>query len=330
MAALNQLKLFKKYNIAFIALTTKCNCRCLSCEMWKNSSVMNPDNMMSYGFDRLMRSDFGVIEFTGGEPLLLDSTIELIEEAKKRGFFVQLMSNGTISDDKRMDQLAKSAVDLVCVSVDCHDSRRASAHRGVKDINSRIRETVREMRGRGILLSSTTLITKSNYHDIEKTVEFINSDLGIYFSFCPPDFSEHYKIGKNKKSIAIGNEEMIETLQKILELKRNGYKILNTKAYIRDAIRWFSGRGVRYKCMAGKRMIYVDWNMKVYPCFVKNSICGLSDLTKGKLAEQDCNQCCFQCFREPSIFYNPIGKIELAGDAMNLLDAMTKSNFLRR
>ncbi|MBI5061431.1 MAG: radical SAM protein [Candidatus Aenigmarchaeota archaeon] len=329
MDILKYLKMIRKNNIAFIALTTKCNCRCLSCDMWKTSANADANKLSEYGFDRLMNSDFSILEFTGGEPLILENTPQIIASAKERDFFVQLMTNGTINSDKKMDGLLKSGVDMVCVSVDCHDNKRASAHRGFRNINESIKETVRKLADRGILLSSTTLITQKNYYDIDKTIEFINNDLGMYFSFCPPDFSENYKLGKNKSSVATSNEEMVDTSLKILEMKKNGYKILNTNAYIKDAIRWFSGQEPKYSCRAGKNMIYVDWNMKVYPCFIKKSICDLSELNKRRLKEIKCNQCTFQCFREPSIFYHGSGRLEFARDAHQFLRVMRESRFFK-
>jgi MoaA/NifB/PqqE/SkfB family radical SAM enzyme len=266
-----------------------------------------------------------MLEFTGGEPLLLPGISSLVKKSKELGFFVQLMTNGTFVDENISKELADSEVNLVSVSVDCYDDKRASKYRGVRNINQRIKRSVSEMKREQLLMASTTLITKFNFYDIEKTVEFVNSELGIYFSFCPPDFAENYMLGSNKVSISPSREQLIETFEKMRDLKKSGYRIMNTHAYIKDAIKWFKDEKTKYACMAGKNIIYVDWMMNVYPCFIKKKVCNLAEFSRKQLAKLDCNQCCFLCFREPSIFYHKRGRIEFIHDVKTLLPAVKKS-----
>ena len=112
-------------------------------------------------------------------------------------------------------------------------------------------------------------------------------------------------------------------------MKKKGFKILNSRSYIKDAIRWLMGKN-KYPCKAGKNIIFIDWDMNVYPCFEKQKICKLEELNKNFLHEFICNACSFQCFREPSIFYSNEGKIEFLLDIKNFIPAIAKIKYLMK
>ena len=321
MELLNAAKYLMENNLAFVAVTRKCNCKCGSCSLWKGKNEIDAEKFVSVGLDALERSGFRIIEFTGGEPTLFPGLMMLIKKSKERNFFVQ-----TMTSEKTSNGFGKSGIDLINISVDSYDDKIASEHRKFPNINKRIKKSVELLARHDILLSSTTLLTKQNCGDIEKTVEFVNNGLGIAFSFCPPDFGSNYQLG-SQKAIMPSREELIEAFRKILEMKRSGYKIMNTKAYMRDAISWLRDKKISYPCRAGKNIVYIDWDMNVYPCFIKGKICSLEALKKNSLSKIDCNQCCFQCFREPSIFYSARGKIEFVSDFRTLLPAFMKSNY---
>lgn len=311
-----------KNNAAIVALTRLCNCRCSACDMWKSNDTIDIKNFSALGLDRLNKSSFGVVQYTGGEVTLLKELLPLIETSKEKGFAVHIVTNGTTMTENLARGLDKSGINFVSISVDHYDNKTSSKYRGFPNINLRVKNSVRLLRDRGIPMSSSTLIARHNYKDIEKTVEFVNSDLGISFSFCVPEVSENFLLGSKMKALTRNN--LVEIFEKILDMKRSGYMIINNAAYIKDLIRWLSGKGVRYLCKAGKNIVYIDWNMNVYPCFIKSKICSLEELEKTRLMDIKCNECNFQCFREPSLFYCSRGKIELMRSLPYLWPAVMK------
>ena len=59
-----------------------------------------------------------VLILSGGEPLLRDDIFELSEYAREKGFFVALSTNGTLIDERNIDQIAAAKYDYVGISID--------------------------------------------------------------------------------------------------------------------------------------------------------------------------------------------------------------------
>lgn len=317
-------------NIAFVALTRMCNCRCSACDMWKGKDTIDTEKFIKIGLNKLSDFNFGTVWYTGGEPTLLKDFPSIIKESRERGFITLFATNGTTITEKLSKDLKKNDVNIINVSVDHFDNKIASEYRGFKNIIPKIKNTVQLLREQDIFTASATLITKLNYLDIERIIEFINYELKIPFGFCVPQVSDKFLLGSQLKKTPISKKELIQTFEKILEMKKEGYSITNSNAYIKDLIRWLKNEKVIYNCKAGKKLVYIDWNLDVFPCFIKNRLCGIEEFDSIFLKEtsDQCNRCNIQCFREPSIYYSLHGKLELLKEFRNFLPMVRKSNFI--
>lgn len=303
------------YNrFAIVSLTRRCNCRCYSCDMWKGKDTINIQQFIDVGLEILHKAKFGVIEYTGGEVTLLRELPKIVAASNKYGFIVQIMTNGTHMTKKLSQELAAAGANIVNISVDHYDDTIASRYRGFPNINKQIKKTVKLLKNKDIFLCSSTLIAQHNFREIEKVVDFVNNDLGIYFSFCNPESSDYYPLGSNIRKQHITREDLLEVYEKLLDLKHSGACIINSTSYIEELIRYLRGEPTKFPCKGGKDIIYINWNMDVFPCFKKGKICKLEELDANKLQDTKCTACGFQCFREPSIYYYFSGKLQLLRD----------------
>ncbi len=305
---------FKNRKFAIVAVTRACNCKCISCDLWKKDDTIDIEKFCDTGLDKLKENGFGILQYTGGEPLLLKQIDYLIDKAKGKGFIVQLMTNGTTISNESVKKIKNC--DIVSVSVDHYDDKKASAHRRFPGILKKVESSVKILKQNKIRTTSTTLISKMNYNEIEKVIDYVNNKLGIPFSLCIPESAENYKL-----DYELEKEKTIQALEKILEMKKRGYNILNSSRFIKNAILWLKNKH-EFPCRAGKDIIYIDWNMDVYPCFVKDKICKLDELSSSMLVSKTCNNCLIQCFREPSIFYS--SKIECVKNIGSFFRLMRK------
>lgn len=314
-------------NFAIVAVTRKCNCRCPACNLWEKDDSMDAEEFISY-LDKLYDAGFRLIEFTGGEPLMYPQLFNLVRAARDKGFFVQLMSNGTLINEKTIKKMKKYGVGLLNISVDHYDNQKASEYRSFKDINKRIEKAVEYAKKYDIFTSSTTLLTTLNCGEIEKVIDYINNDLGIPFSFCPPEVSENYPLGKNPEGTIPSKDTLLKTLNRILEKKRSGAEVVNSTSFIKDFKRWLKGKEAKYPCRAGQNIAYVDWNLNVFRCFKKGKLGNLQSLQDNFLKEMRCDECFLQCFREPSIYYYHKGKFALMRDYKMVLKSLNESGIL--
>lgn len=296
------LKGFRK--TAVFAITTRCNCRCVMCDMYKKppSSISFEDAEKILDF--LHENKFLIVYFTGGEPTLHPDVIDIVKYANNLGLVTAMTTNGTVSEDTLV-KLKESGLYLLTVSFDhwepeiCEKIRR---HKGIKDKQER---TIRLCREIGLRTHTLTFLNSYVLRDgVEKLVEYVNGELGVPFGFCYPvkTNSSFYSLGQNLSEEEISYRNLERTLRTILKLKKEGKVIANLTTYIEDIIRFHEKKLPNFYCKGGEGVFYVDWKGNVYPCFVKDK---LFNILKGErprfLKNVKCNDCFTNCFREPSI-----------------------------
>jgi MoaA/NifB/PqqE/SkfB family radical SAM enzyme len=109
-----------------VDLTNKCNLKCISC--FHSSSQFKSLPMMTWEMYRTVLDQAeGVCSFltfgNHGENLLHPESIPMIAEAKKRGFFVNLITNGTLLDPVKAHSLVDMGIDRVVFSLDSMDAK---------------------------------------------------------------------------------------------------------------------------------------------------------------------------------------------------------------
>jgi MoaA/NifB/PqqE/SkfB family radical SAM enzyme len=118
-------------------LTRRCNLKCVMCEQHRHTD--GPTGLSWYDPQRELPLSTWVglldqvaafrprLYLTGGEPTLYPHFVDLLTEAKRRGFVVHLQTNGTLLD-RVADSLVSEGVEMVTISLDgpleIHDAIR--------------------------------------------------------------------------------------------------------------------------------------------------------------------------------------------------------------
>ncbi|MBU2062780.1 MAG: radical SAM protein [Candidatus Omnitrophica bacterium] len=115
-----------------LSITTSCNLRCKSCNVWKQPE----DKKNTLTFSEMQHiideaACWGVkeVHLLGGEPLLMSEWGDIVAHAKSKGMFVVICTNGTLIDDTVAGRILSKKVDLLSISLDgakaqTHDSLR--------------------------------------------------------------------------------------------------------------------------------------------------------------------------------------------------------------
>ena len=106
----------------YIEPTNQCNLDCRTCmrNVWEEPLGMMPDVV----FDRIIEGlkDFSPVPtaFFGGfgEPLFHPKIVDMVRRAKQLGARVELITNGTLLTKEQSQQLAKTGIDVIWVSLD--------------------------------------------------------------------------------------------------------------------------------------------------------------------------------------------------------------------
>ena len=101
--------------------TRRCNLACVHC--YSQSANKNYDNELSTDQGMALLDDlaqFGapVVLFSGGEPILRDDLLILIERATALGMRAVISTNGTLIDQAKADRFAELGLSYVGISID--------------------------------------------------------------------------------------------------------------------------------------------------------------------------------------------------------------------
>jgi len=170
--------------------THRCNLKCKHCYQDADQKPFEDELSTEEAkavIDQLFDIGVVAIAFSGGEPLARPDFFEIAEYAKSKDFYVAVASNGTLITPKIAKKL-KKVVDYIEISLDgfekTHDSFRGMpnawklACRGIKNCVAA-----------GIDTCVATTVTRLNYKEIPKLIEFVEKDLKarrmIFFNFVP-------------------------------------------------------------------------------------------------------------------------------------------------
>lgn len=162
----------------YLYITNRCNLNCRHC--WIDPSYTNQrqENGMELKLltDILEQSkDLGMrsLKITGGEPLLYDSFMGLMEYLKKKNWnlFLYMETNGTMIDRKMANALIEGGMKFVSVSIDGDKADTHDKLRGVKGSYEKAWQAVKFMVELGIPVQIITAVYRGNLGQFENVVK---------------------------------------------------------------------------------------------------------------------------------------------------------------
>jgi MoaA/NifB/PqqE/SkfB family radical SAM enzyme len=250
-----------------------------------------------------------------------------VDYAKAKGFVTTMNTNGSL-----LAQKAKSLrnLDFVFVSLDYFDDyhdfirgRRAS----FKEVMAGIGR-IREVGNTRVTLVTT--ISSLNFDAIEPMAKLARDlQVGISYNAVEPTVQSSFEEGRTESPLhdyGLSKEQLHVFYKSLLQLKRQGYPLMETKCVLKDFV-----DGKRWMCQFPKMFVYVSADKKIFSCtydhtydLAKGSFKGYfaSDLYRSQVAKaQQCNVCIRTCVRGYSYAYDlkPLNFLNLLEDATILL-----------
>lgn len=245
-------------------VTLSCNCNCRHCDL--GGFVENERQIGPEEYADLTRSLKPLVaQISGGEPLLRKDIAEIVKAIKHSGEVphVILVTNGVLLNESNYLQLREAGVNQFSVSLDFPDDRHDEfrRHPGLyKRLEHKIPQLA-DLGFRDIILN--TAITRANLRDIlplaEKATEW---NVAI-------SYSAYTALRTNETCYCISDGEDLEVLRqaisKLVELKRQGIRIVNSEIVLRNTARFFE-QGYMPNCKAGTRFLIVVPDGSFVPC----------------------------------------------------------------
>lgn len=173
---------FAKPYWIYISLSHKCSYNCQMCGVVKILRKYElPTEIVKRALDEICEWERDcVVLFTGGEPFLRDDIFELINYSVNKGLKTEVVSNGSLIDEKLAFKIISSGLDNIAISLDganefTHDSiREKGAFR--KAINA-IANLVEAKKRLGInpQISVWTTIMKENIRELFDIISLVKN-----------------------------------------------------------------------------------------------------------------------------------------------------------
>ncbi len=243
-----QSLVINKAKCCSMLITHTCMLKCKMCEMWRGCeggqelSIEEWEQVIIELKKMLDRE--GEIHFTGGEPLLKNGILRLIESAAERGFRTGLNTNAYLIDKSMAEAISDSGLNGITISLesineDIHDSMRGTpgSCRKVMDAIKYLSEFCPELN-----IGIATVITDSNLEGIIDLVHWVEKNqklkaIRLQAMMQPLNTREDKNWYKNSKSNTLWPKNInkaTSVLSKLISLKEQKvfYKLNNPVAQL--------------------------------------------------------------------------------------------------
>ncbi len=170
--------------------THACNLHCRHC--YQDAGGFARDELTTEEaknvIDEFYESGVVAIAFSGGEPLIRKDFFDVARYAAKKGFYLSVATNGTLLTKEMAKKIKDSGIEYVEISLDGFEKEH-DEFRGMKGAWKKTCEGVKNCVEAGLDTCVATTVTKRNFRDIPKLLDFVENDLKanrfIAFNFIP-------------------------------------------------------------------------------------------------------------------------------------------------
>lgn len=250
-------------------ITRRCNLKCIYCHA--NGGEPAEGELSTREGKKLIEDlasvkEFGMLVFTGGEPLLRSDIFELMRYSSSLGLYPILATNGTLISEV-VKEIKKAGVKNVAIGIDSVNKETYELIRGDKAFE-KVMEGIERVREENIPLQLNIAVSELNIGELEETLRFasyVRSDIVLVYVLNP--------VGRVEGEHNISEDMLGEVARIILKFQRESIPIIEPvgmpqfwsllakklkNPYLLKP--FFKG------CVAGKGLLYIRADGEVLPC----------------------------------------------------------------
>ncbi len=256
-----QAAVTNKLFMAEIDVTSRCNCKCAFCFQGRlheeDEHILTFSEIQSL-MDRLSELGCYYLSFSGGEPFCRNDFVDILEEAKKRGFYVTFASQLQLATQKHIERINKIGIERVLVSFHSSNPKRYSEIFGVDEkFYWKALENVQGLVKGGTPTGIAVTVSDKNANDLKSTCDFFVAQ-GIkkeWIRFNP------LLTGANSVASIRGGKILLDHLKANPDLKVNTLSALRSER-------------ISFLCHAGRTSCVIHPNGDVTACGFLTKVCG--------------------------------------------------------
>ena len=267
-------------------MTTACNLRCIHCHA--SGGKPAADELTTAEAKRLLDqlaevSEFRMMAYTGGEPLVRGDLFELMAYSQALGFTNTMATNATLIDDAVARRLRRYGLVIAAVSLDGFDAQTHDYVRGQPGAFDKALRGMQALRRAGILLHINITAMEYNLDQMEALMALVD-ELGtgilLMYQLVPVGRGQEVEeaaldLNANERLIRFMAQAQRDTRAIMEPVAGPQYwPFLLQRAHIRRGPLLRLAEKVFHGCSAGRGFVYVKPNGDVWPCPFIEVSCG--------------------------------------------------------
>lgn len=266
--------------VCSIQIVDTCFMKCKMCYNWQR--VKTSKELSIEDWKLFIDSLYEIVPYpipvflTGtGEPLAREGILDLAEAVTKKGFMVQMPTNGYLVDENMAKRLAETGLYGLGISLDSLNEQTHDFLRGVEGAYGRVMKAISYLRKHKVGFSLMTTIMEKNLNDLIDLVKWSAQEkIEIRFQAVSKPFEkalddQWYKREEWNFLWPQDTAKTIEVINELIKLKESGYPISNAVGHLEIFKAYFENPEKPYRlrrCNAGDYLMNLDIFGNVHPC----------------------------------------------------------------
>ncbi|UCF80654.1 MAG: radical SAM protein [Acidobacteriota bacterium] len=148
-------------------ITYLCNLRCTYCYNPTHESVgeMTTENVI-YILDQLERLGVSKVTFTGGECMAHPDFFKILEEAQRRQFIIDILTNGTLIDRAAAERLKHFPIEKIYISIRGDNAKTHEKETGVPGSFDKLLKAFEHLQDAPFGVEFSCNVTKANQNEL--------------------------------------------------------------------------------------------------------------------------------------------------------------------
>lgn len=284
--SLQRQRVFNKPIDISFDITYRCCLRCRMCDIWQSSN--NKKRELSVVEWKEILCDLHrwlgpfYAQFSGGEPFMKEGLLEILRLSHKLGNYNKIVTNAFLLDRDLCDDIMKSEVDSLNVSLDSLNPELHDYVRGKKGVYQRAKTALGYLsKHRNYMhLSISTIILKQNLEELLSIVRWAEEMKLDFVVFQPLEENfqakTHHSNWYKRSEFWIDDLELLNnTLDELITLKSQGAPIWNSVTQL-NAIRDYYRAPEELKgnspCNVGYKNLSINAFGEVRFCFLMKPV----------------------------------------------------------
>ena len=269
-----------------LAMTEACPMRCVHCDLWKTKNQhLELDTKQWISVVDQLNSwlPHRHLHFTGGEPFLREDFLEVVGHAVNQcGFVVSANTSGVMLRESHLEAVAAAGFNGLIFSLDGMEERNGEI-RGNPTVFARNLRHMEWLRHR-MFITIATVILKQNLDQLSDLVRLAvhvgAAGIGfqpLFQNFGASPAEEWF----NTSSIWPEADKAGRAIDEIIQLKEEGYPVLNTVSHLNLMKEYFASpvHLPQYHCLVGETNLAVSPYGEVRLCYQMAPIGNVKDTT---------------------------------------------------